>query len=154
MVKELPLDLLPINVIYQTSRLGPNRLEVLEGPQKDQEPNRRIGSLSRLHRVLVLELRVLRRGKGSGKRRLVGQIQIFSNQTDRSPVLFSQTLRPDNLAFMDISALQLAFAATQKISISDDYSRAHALHYGIILPKILIIPTTQSKLFCRNPSCE
>ena len=118
------------------------------------KPNRRIGSLSRLHRVLVLEHRVLCRGKGSGKRGLVGQIQIFSNQTDRSPVLFSQTLRPDNLAFMDISALQLAFAATQKISISDDYSRAHALHYGIILPKILIIPTTQSKLFCRNPSCE
>ena len=84
------------------------------------KPNHRIGSLSRLHHVLELELKVIRRGKGLGKRRFVGQIQIFSNQTDRSPVLFSQTLRPDNLAFMDTSALQLAFAATQKISIFDD----------------------------------
>ena len=33
MVEELPFDLFPINVIYQTSRLGPNRLEVLKGPQ-------------------------------------------------------------------------------------------------------------------------
>ena len=118
------------------------------------KPNRRIGSFSRLHRVLVLELKVIRRGKGSGKRRLVGQIQIFYNQTDRSPVLFSQILRPDTFAFMDISALQFAFTATQKISISDDYSRAHELHYGIILPEILIIPITRSKLFGKNPSCE
>ena len=39
MVEELPFDLFPINVIYQTSRLGPNRLEVLKGPQKDQGPH-------------------------------------------------------------------------------------------------------------------